>query len=169
MLNWIVGFCHKTAEIHVLGRTRLTPSGYQTQASAVGARCHNHHATACCYVTNFNVYLNLLPQPKADPGHIALPSRCTRHFSLPITPWDSAESIYMIPTIGSSPSLFLRFLAIQFPPWPKTHFTCLWLNKKAVPRPCYHLTITQSNSFGSSIYPKPDLAHVRTQHPHSLQ
>ena len=66
-------------------------------------------------------------------------------FPCPITPWDSAESIYIIPTMGSSPSFFLRSLAIQFPPWPETHFTCLWLNKKAVSRPSYHLTITQSS------------------------
>ena len=63
-------------------------------------------------------------------------------FVYPITPWDSAESIYMVPTMRSCPSFFLRSLAIQFPPWPETHFNCLWLNKKAVPRPCYHLTIT---------------------------
>ena len=31
-------------------------------------------------------------------------------------------------------------------PWPETHFTCLWLNKKAVSKPCYHLTITQSSA-----------------------
>ena len=83
MLNWIVGFCHKAAEIHVLGRTRLAPSEHRTRASAVGARCHNHHATGCCCITNLIVYFTLLPQPRADPGHIALPSRCTRHFSLP--------------------------------------------------------------------------------------
>ena len=46
-------------------------------------RYHNHHATACYRVTNFNVFFNLLLKPRADPGHIALPSRCTRHFCLP--------------------------------------------------------------------------------------
>ena len=83
MLNWVVGFCHKVAEIYVLGRTHLPPSGYRTQASAVGARCHNHHATGRCHVTNFIVYYTILPQPRTDPGHIALASRCTRHFSQP--------------------------------------------------------------------------------------
>ena len=83
MLNWIVEFCHKAAEIHVLGRTHLAPSGYRTRASAAGVRYHNHHATACYRVTNFIVYFNLILKPRADPGHIALPSRCTRRFSLP--------------------------------------------------------------------------------------
>ena len=144
MLNWVVGFCHKAAEIHVLWRSCLAPSEHQTRVSAVGARCHNRHAPGCCCVTNFIVYFIVLPQPRADPGHIAFPSCCTRHFPLLIMPWDSAESIYMVPAMGSSPSFFLRSLAIQFPPWSETHFTCLWLNKKAILRPCYYRTITQS-------------------------
>ena len=76
---------------------------------------------------------------------LLFPAAAQDIFPCPITPWDSAESIYMIPTMGSSPSFFLHTLVIQFPPWPETHFTCLWLNKKAVPRPCYHVTITQSS------------------------
>ena len=83
MLNWIVGFCHKAAEIHVLGRTRLAPSGYPNPASALGARRDKPHVTGCCCVVNLIVYFILLPQPRADPGYIALPSRYTRHFSLP--------------------------------------------------------------------------------------
>ena len=101
MLNWIVGFCHKAAEIHVLGRRRLAPSGHRTPASAVGARRHNHRATDCCCVGNLIVYLIRLPQPRANPGHIALPSGYTRH-SLGM-PWDSAESVYILPTIFLSP------------------------------------------------------------------
>ena len=83
MLNCIAGFCHKAAEIHVLGRTRLAPSGYRIPAFAVRARCHNHHATDCYCGATFIIYFILLPQPRADPGHIALPSRYTRYFSLP--------------------------------------------------------------------------------------
>ena len=143
--KWIVGFCHKAAEIHVLGRRHLGPLWYRNRASAVGTRCHNHHATGCCRVTNLIVYFILLPQPRADPGHLLFSVVAQDIFPCPITPWDSAETIYMTPTMGSSPSFILRSLAIQFPPWPKTHFTCLWLNKKAVPIPCYHLTITQSS------------------------
>ena len=145
MLNWVVGFYHKAAEIHVLWRTCLAPLECRTRVSAVGARCHNHHAPSCSCVTNFIVCFIILPQPRADLGHIALPSRCTRHFPLPIMPWNSAESIYMVPTMGSSPSFCLCSLAIQFPPWSETHFTCLWPNKKAILRPCCHPTITQSS------------------------
>ena len=123
MLNWIVGFCHKTAEIHVLRRTRLAPSGYRTQASAVGARRHNDHTTGCRCVANLIVYLTLLPRPSADPGHITLPGRYTRNFSLThFTLGFSRINLHD----GSNPSFFLHSLAIrQFPPWPETHFTCL--------------------------------------------
>ena len=88
-----------------------------------------------CCTFHFIVYFILLPQPRADPGHIALPSHCTRHFSSPIMPWHSAESIYMIPTMGSSPSFFLRSLAIQFPPWPKTISLAYGLTKSLFPDP----------------------------------
>ena len=144
MLNWIVGFCHKAAEIRVQGRTRLAPSEHRTRASVVGARCHNHHATSYYCVTNF-IILSYYHSPGLTLDTLLFPAAAQEIFPCPITPWDSAESIYMIPTMGSSPSFFLHSLAIQFLPWPETHFTCLWLNKKAVPGPCYHLTVTQSS------------------------
>ena len=59
-------------------------------------------------------------------------------FLCPTTPQDLPESIYMIPTVGSSPSFFLCSLAVWFLPWPDTHFNCLWFNKKtSQTRPCY--------------------------------
>ena len=65
----------------------MVPPGNRTRTSAVGARHnHNHHATSHCCVSNLTVNLIPLPQPKTDPGHISLPGRCTRHFSLPHHP-----------------------------------------------------------------------------------
>ena len=145
MLNWIVGFCHKAAE-NTRPREKTPRSirasnlGFRGGSSVLQPRCYR-----CCCVGNLIVYLILPPQPRVDPEHLLFPAAAQDIFPCPITPCDSAESIYMIPTMGSSPSFFLRSLAIQFPRWPETHFTCLWLNKKAVPRPCYHLTITQSS------------------------
>ena len=102
----------------------------------------------CYRLLLFSISLFLLsyyhsPGPTLDT--LLFPAAAQDIFPCPITPWDSAESVYMIQTMGSSPSFFLRSLAIQFPSWPETHSTCLWLNKKAVPRPCYHLTITKSS------------------------
>ena len=139
MLNWIVGFCHKAAEIHVLGRRRLAPSGHRTPASAVGARRHNHRATDCCCVGNLIVYLIRLPQPRANPGHIALPSGYTRHFSLP-------HYALGFSRISLHPTNHFSFST----PWPSNFHPGPRLispaYKKAVPRPCYHLTITQSGT-----------------------
>ena len=56
---------------------------------------------------------------------LLFPATAQEIFPCPITPWDSAESIYMIPTMGSSPSFFPRSLTIQLSPWPETYFTCL--------------------------------------------
>ena len=64
------------------GRHVVSP-GNRTRTSTVGAHHnHNHHATSHCCVSNLTVNLIPLPQPRTDPGHIFLPRRCTRHFSL---------------------------------------------------------------------------------------
>ena len=147
MLNWIVGFCHKAAEINArprektFGSTGVSNPGFPGGSSVSQPPCYR--LLLCC---KFGCLLYPTTTAQADPGHLLFPAAAQDIFPCPITPWDSAgDSIYMIPTMGSSPSFFLCSLAIPFLPWPETHFTCLWLNKKAVSRPCYHLTITQSS------------------------
>ena len=124
----------------------------------VDTRHHNHHATCHCQIVNLIV--NQIPesQSKTDPGHIPHPSSSTRHFFLcPTPPWDLAESIQMIPTMGSGPSFFLLFLDVKFPLWSKTHFTCLLLNNKnTIPRPCYHYPKQRT----PLVQLRPDLAHI---------
>ena len=77
---------------------------------------HNHHTTNYCCVPNFTVELMPLPQSNTDRGHFPLSSRCKRDFFLgPTKPQDLAKSFYMIPTIASSPSLFLHSLDVRNP------------------------------------------------------
>ena len=61
------------------GRSHLAPSRDWTWPSAVEARCLNHHATTDDVLgILFFFYCHY-----HSPGHIALPSCCTRHFYLP--------------------------------------------------------------------------------------
>ena len=64
-------------------KTFLISMGYWTSTSTVRAHHQNHHAINYGYIPNMTVDLILLPLSKTDPGHIPLPSCCTRHFSLP--------------------------------------------------------------------------------------
>ena len=61
------------------GRRHLIASGDRTRPSAVEARCLNLHATAADVLGTLFFFLCHYHSP----GHIALPSCCTRHFSLP--------------------------------------------------------------------------------------
>ena len=60
----------------------LAPPGHRIRTSAVAARCHNHHATNYCCVSNFTVDLIPLSESRNDPRHISLPSGYTTHSSL---------------------------------------------------------------------------------------
>ena len=98
-------------------KERIFSYSWESNRDAVMlVQLHNHHTTNYCCVPNFTVELMPLPQSNTDRGHFPLSSRCKRDFFLGLTkPQDLAKSFYMIPTIASSPSLFLHSLDVRNP------------------------------------------------------
>ena len=92
-------------------RGYLVPPGNWTTASVVGVRRHNRHATSYCCAPILMLIWSHYHSPGLTLDIFSIPVSAQDVFLSPTTPQDLAESIYTIPTVGSSPSFSL------FAPW----------------------------------------------------